>query len=81
MNDEARLLYALWEGISDLVPTGDRQEAAASMIRVLIELNDSDINLLHDAEGECPYLDRALEEVAEEVREDADELFDEGDED
>jgi hypothetical protein len=81
MNDEARLLFGLWEAVSDLIPTGDRQEAAANLIRVLIEQGGNDIDLLHDAEGECPYLDRALEEVAEELAEDADDLFDEIDED
>lgn len=81
MNDEARLLYSLWESVSDFIPTGERQEAATALINVLIELNDNDINLLHDAEGECPHLDRALEAVADEHAEDADDLLDEIDED
>lgn len=70
MNDEARLLFALWESVSEVIPVGERQEAAASMIRTLIDHGDNDFNLLHDAEGEDPYLDRALAEVAAEIAED-----------
>lgn len=73
MNQEARLLYRLWESVSEVLPMGERQEAAESMIRALVELNDMDINLLHDAEGECPYLDRALVVVADEIREEDEE--------
>ena len=82
MNDEARLLFGLWESVSDVIPLGERQEAAANMIRVLIEQNGNDIDLLNDAEGECPHLDRALAEVTVEIREEEEvDLCDEIDED
>lgn len=66
MNDEARLLFSIWETVSEVIPTGERQEAAAGIIRALIEQGSCDIDLLHDVEGECAYLDRALAEVAAE---------------
>jgi hypothetical protein len=65
MNDEARFLYLLWEAVYEFIPMGDRQDAAAQMIRVLLE-QGNDIHLLHDAEGEDVHLDRALAEVSAE---------------
>ncbi len=79
MNDEARLLFTIWEAVSEVLPMSERQEAAAGIIRALIEQGSCDIDLLHDAEGECTYLDRALAEVASENA-DPDEYLDYGDE-
>lgn len=77
MNDEARLLFSLWETVGEFVPNGDKQEAASQMIRTLIDVGGNDFDLLHDAEGECPHLDRALAEIAAEIAEDEDDLSDE----
>lgn len=74
MNDEARLLFSLWESVGEFVPASDKQEAAAQMIRSLIEIGGHDFDLLHDAEGECPYLDKAITEIAAEIAEEEDEV-------
>jgi hypothetical protein len=75
MNDEARLLFALWETVNDVIPAAERQESAEQMIRALIEHANYDMDLLADADGECPYLDRAIAAVSEEIREES-ELYD-----
>ena len=78
MNDEARLLLSIWEAVQDYIPTGDRQEAALGVIKSLVELGN-DLELLHDAEGECPYLDRALNEAALDQDEEIDDIYEEED--
>lgn len=76
MNDEARLLFSIWESISEFIAPNDRREAAKTIILNLIEHNSSELRLLHDAEGECPHLDDALEEVFQEIEEDSEDVFD-----
>ncbi len=75
MNEEARLLVSLWEAVSDHIPAGSRQEAGASMIRVMMEYGH-DLALLHEAESECPFLDRALDQVSDEEGEEFEEDLD-----
>lgn len=67
MNSEARLLYTLWDTISHSFSASNKHGMATSIIRILVEYGECDIELLQDAEGECEYLDRALEEVKDEL--------------
>ena len=62
MNEEAQLLYRLWENVQDFIPNAEKFEVAKSIIRTLLEFGN-DIHLLYDAEGNCSYLDRALEAI------------------
>jgi hypothetical protein len=59
MNEEARLLMLIWESISDFISTGDKQEAADAIVGSFVE-GGHDLDLLFDADGECPFIDRAL---------------------
>lgn len=75
-NDEAQLLASLWDSIEGYISTGEKQEVAEHIIRGLIT-HGFDLNLLHDAEGNCQYLDKALDNVAEEESDVESDLFDE----
>lgn len=68
MNEEAMLLVTLWEAIQDYIPAAEKVTVAESTIKTLMEFGN-DIHLLHDAEGTCPYLDKALLAIAEEEEE------------
>lgn len=63
MNDEARLMVLIWESISDFVISGEKQDAADALVASFVELGH-DVEQLYDAEGECPFLDRALVSAA-----------------
>lgn len=76
MNDESQHLSSLWDALESYIPKGDKQEAAEVLIRTLI-LNGYDFKLLHDAEGNCNYLDKALGVIEEEEAEIETDLFDE----
>ena len=78
MNEEAQLLSQLWENVQDNLPNSEKLEVAKAIIRTLIEFGN-DIHLLYDAEGNCTYLDRALEAVEGE-EEESNEPLDEIDE-
>ncbi len=68
MNEEAQLLASLWENIQEYVPTSEKVEVAETIIKTLMD-HGNDFRLLHDAEGVCSYLDRALNAVEEEEAE------------
>lgn len=71
MNDEARLMMQIWERVSDYINSGEKQDAADAMVEAFID-SGHDVETLYDAEGECPYIDRALTSAAAE-NEDIDE--------
>lgn len=70
MNDEARLMMTVWEAVSDYVSSGCKQDAADALVGAFVEVGH-DVELLYDADGECPYLDRALASAATEEEEPA----------
>ena len=76
MNEEAQLLVTLWESIQEYIPTNEKQSMAEKVIQTLINYGN-DFKLLHDAEGNCTFLDRALAAVGVEEEEETDYFFDE----
>lgn len=76
MNDESRLMMLIWESISDFISTNDKQTAAQALISSFVE-NGYEIDDLFDADGECPYIDRALVAIKENQDEDGDDAADE----
>lgn len=69
MNEEARLLLSIWTALSEYIPVGDRKDAGKDLIKVLLD-QGNDLELMRDAEDECPYLDKAISEAVEENQED-----------
>ncbi len=74
-NEEARLLYSVWEAVQEYIPTNQRNDAAEQLVRALVDAGN-DLDLLHEVEGECPYLDKALAAVAADEEEEIDDLDD-----
>ena len=58
MNEQAHLMTLIWEGLAEFISPGDKQEAADALVKSFMEFHD--IDELFDADGECPYIDRAL---------------------
>lgn len=76
MNDEARLMMLIWESISDFISTSDKQTAAQALVSSFIE-SGHEIDELYDADGECPYIDKALASTKDVIDEDGEETGDE----
>ena len=76
MDDEARLLALVWEGMSDFVSTSDKQEASTALVNAFME-SGYEITDLFDAMGECSYLDKALTTKHDEVIAEDEELEEE----
>ena len=76
MNSESKLIVELWDYFRDMLAAGKRQDAATHLLRLFreydIEVDWSEI------EGECEYLDEALEHMLED---EDDDHHDEDDED
>lgn len=67
MNSETKLVFELWDYIRDVIPAGKRSDAVLFMLRLFDESGlDFD---RHDLEGECEYLDEALQAMSEEIEE------------
>jgi hypothetical protein len=64
MNEEYRLMMHIWLALTDYIPAGAKQEAADDLVDSFVE-HGIPIGELYDAEGECPYIDRALATAAE----------------
>ncbi len=75
MNEESRLMMQIWEAVSDFINSGEKQDAADAIVEAFVD-SGHDVEQLYDAEGECPYIDRALTSAAAE-NEDIDENEDE----
>lgn len=73
MTDESRLLASIWERVGDFISAGDKKEAAAAMLRGFLDVG-YEIHDLIDADGECPYMDKALAEMMNEAE---DEFYEE----
>jgi hypothetical protein len=67
MNSETKLAFELWDYFRDMIGKGNRTEAAMHMLR-LFEEHGVDIDR-HDLEGECEYLDEALQNTGEDEEE------------
>lgn len=65
MNDESRLMMRIWEQVSEVISSGDKQDAADAIVNSFVEFG-YDVETLYDADGECPYIDRALATAAAE---------------
>ena len=63
MNSETKLVFELWDYFRDMISAGKRTEAAMHMLR-LFEESGIEIDR-HDLEGECEYLDEALQNSSE----------------
>jgi hypothetical protein len=63
MSSESKLVVELWDYFRDMIASGKRQEAALHLLRLFeeygIEIKPSDV------EGECDYLDYAVEALHE----------------
>lgn len=63
MSSESKLVVELWDYFRDMIATGKRQDAATHLLRLFqeygIEVEQSEI------EGECEYLDEAIETLAD----------------
>lgn len=70
MNSESKLVVELWDYFRDLLPAGKRQAAVTHLLR-LFEEYGIEIDH-HDLEGECEYLDEAIEIVKEDDDSDSD---------
>lgn len=64
MTSETKLVFELWDYFRDMLSAGKRTEAAMHMLR-LFEEHGIDIDR-HDLEGECEYLDEALQNSSDE---------------
>jgi hypothetical protein len=74
MNEESRLLMQVWGALGDYVRTGEKSDAAVALVRALVDLG-YDVEEFCDAQGECPFIDSALDGLAaddEEENEDED---------
>jgi len=70
MNSETKLVVDLWDFFRDQLPAGKRQAAATHLLRLFEEYG---MEVDHeDLEGECEYLDDAIEIVREDEDEDDD---------
>lgn len=59
MNSESKLVVELWDYFRDMIAAGKRHDAAIHLLRLFEEYGiDVDRDEL---EGECEYLDEALE--------------------
>ena len=69
MDSESKLVVELWDYFRDMIAAGKRSDAALHLLRLFqeygIEVEQSEI------EGECEYLDDALEAMLEEEDPDA----------
>lgn len=63
MDSESKLVVELWDYFRDMIGAGKRQEAALHLLRLFreygVDFDQSDI------EGECEYLDHAIEVLDE----------------
>ena len=63
MSSESKLVVELWDYFRDMIATGKRQDAATHLLRLFqeygIDVDQSEI------EGECEYLDEAIEALLE----------------
>jgi hypothetical protein len=68
MNSESKLVVELWDYFRDMIGASKRQDAALHLLRLFqeygIEVEQSEI------EGECEYLDEAIEALLEDEDED-----------
>lgn len=69
MNDESRLMISIWTAVSDFIANGDKQDAADALVESFVE-QGHDVETLYDADGECPYIDRALASKAADAEND-----------
>lgn len=77
MNSESKLVVELWDYFRDMIGAGKRADAALHILRMFqeygIEVDQSEI------EGECEYLDAAIEALLEDEEGDSDNYNDEDD--
>jgi hypothetical protein len=74
MNEESRLLMLIWASVSDYISGGDKQQAADSLVESFVECGH-EVEELYDADGECPFIDRALATVAAQDADDGSDTF------
>ena len=59
MTSESKLVVELWDYFRDMIAAGKRQDAAIHLLRLFQEYG---VEIDHDdLEGECEYLDEAIE--------------------
>jgi hypothetical protein len=66
MNSETKLVVDLWDYMRDVIPAGKRTDAAIKMLDLFQEYGYEVSS--HELEGECEYLDEALEAFLDEDR-------------
>ena len=77
MSSESKLVVELWDYFRDMIGAGKRQDAALHLLRLFQEYG---IDVDHDdLEGECEYLDEAIEAMLEEEDTDHDDEDDDRD--
>jgi hypothetical protein len=68
MNSESKLVVELWDYFRDMLPAGKRVAAAAHILRLFEEYG---VDVDHDdLEGECEYLDEAIDHFDDEDEDD-----------
>lgn len=69
MNSESKLVVELWDYFRDMIAAGKRQDAAIHLLRLFQEYG---VEVDHDdLEGECEYLDEAIEALMDDDHDDA----------
>lgn len=77
MSSESKLVVELWDYFRDMIGAGKRSDAALHLLRLFQEYG---IDVDHDdLEGECEYLDEAIEAMLEEEDTDHDDEHDDRD--
>lgn len=68
MNSESKLVVELWDYFRDMIAAGKRQDAAIHLLRLFQEYG---VEVDHDdLEGECEYLDEAIEALMDDDHDD-----------